>query len=358
VNVLGSGSKPEGDVPVFTETVRWNAGAVRILDQRLLPGEEVYRDLRTVSEVVDAIQTLAVRGAPAIGVAGAFGVALAAGLALQRRPADPGALLRELLPEAERIAEARPTAVNLAWAVERTVRAARGVAAVGGVPEELVHQCLAEAEAILREDLERSARMGRAGLAILPDRARVVTHCNTGGLATAGGGTALGVVLAAHRAGKDVFVYVDETRPLLQGARLTAWELGRAGIPYAIQCDGAAAWTLRTERIDAVLVGADRIARNGDTANKIGTFALALGAADAGVPFYVVAPRSTFDPDAATGAEIPIEQRPGSEVLALHGAEHAPRGAAAWNPAFDVTPARLISGWITERGVERPPFDA
>lgn len=342
--------------PVFVETVCWRNGCVRILDQTRLPAEEVYLDLGTVDEVIAAIQTLAVRGAPAIGVAGALGVALAARLALHTRPANADAMMELLLADARSLADARPTAVNLAWAVERTVRVARGFAALQATPEEIAVQCLAEAEIILREDLERSAEMTRAGAAILPQSARVMTHCNTGGLATAGGGTALGVVLAAQRLGKEMFVYVDETRPLLQGARLTAWELAKAGIPYVIQCDGAAAWTLRTQSVDAVLVGADRIARNGDAANKIGTFSLALAAADAGVPFYVVAPRSTFDLDLETGEEIPIEERKEEEVVRFHGTPCAPPDARAWNPAFDVTPHRLIAGWITERGVERPPF--
>lgn len=336
------------------ETVTWSAGSVRLLDQRSLPGEERYLEIGEIPDLVEAIRSLAVRGAPALGVAGAFGLAMAAHTS---KESDPQVLLAHLKETAAVLDAARPTAVNLRSALERVMRKVDSFAASGGSSAELRAQCLAEAELILKEDLDLSSRMARAGAALLPDRGKVLTHCNTGGLATGGGGTALGVVIEAVRLGKELFVHVDETRPLLQGARLTAWELERAGIPYVVQCDGAAAWCLSTKEIDAVLVGADRIARNGDTANKIGTLAVALAAAQFGVPFYVVAPRTSFDLSIESGAEIPIEERDPQEVLEWNGRRSAPIGAQGWNPAFDVTPARFIAAWITERGVEQPPFD-
>ena len=341
----------------FLETVRWSEGSVRILDQTRLPDEEVYVHLRTVPAVIEAIRTLAVRGAPAIGVAGAFGLALGAA-ELAARPSATRSLdrtqdeARTLSRIAEALIAARPTAINLRWAVERCHAAARQ----GENPAGVASLALAEAERILEEDLELSRAMARPGAALLPARGKVLTHCNTGGLATAGGGTALGVVLHAVSEGKELFVHVDETRPLLQGARLTAWELRRAGIPHAVNCDGAAAWIMKTSGVDAVLVGADRIARNGDTANKIGTFGVALAAKELGVPFYVVAPRSSFDLSLPDGDAIPIEERAAEEVLAWPKGGSIAAGSAARNPAFDVTPARLIAGWVTERGVERPPF--
>lgn len=336
-------------VPAELRTVEWRDGAVRLIDQTLLPAEEVYIEIRSIPELIGAIRRLAVRGAPAIGVAGAYGVALAA------RPL-PGEgeseHRRRLESEALALSAARPTAVNLGWAVERTL----GQARLGDSPSVRAGLALAEAHRIREEDLELSRRMAEHGLAVLPDPARVVTHCNTGGLATAGGGTALGIVLAGARAGRSFFVHVDETRPLLQGARLNAWELSRAGIPYVVQCDGAAAFGLSRFRFDAALVGADRVAANGDTANKIGTYALALAAQAHDVPFYVVAPRSSFDLSLATGGEIPIEERDAGEVRGFRGSSVTPDDAPVYNPAFDVTPAGLIRGWITERGVERPPF--
>lgn len=330
-------------------TVEWGDGVVRAIDQTLLPGEERYLELRTSEEVGAAILRLAIRGAPAIGVAGAYGTALAA----QPEPGETAvAHTARVSAACQALAAVRPTAVNLTWAVERTWRAAR----VAEAPAERAERALAEAHRIRDEDLELSRRMAEHGLAILPDPARVVTHCNTGGLATAGGGTALGIVLAGARVGRRFVVHVDETRPLLQGARLNGWELERAGIPYVVQCDGAAAFALARFAFDAALVGADRVAANGDTANKIGTYALALAARAHGVPFYVVAPRSSFDLALATGAEIRIEERDPEEVRSFRGTPAAPAEAAAFNPAFDITPAGLVTAWITERGVERPPF--
>ena len=334
------------------ETVRLRGEVVRILDQTALPREERYLDLRTPLEVADAIRCLAVRGAPAIGVAGALGLVLAARLA----PDAPEEFVRHFERDAEMLASSRPTAVNLRWAVERVREMVRRLLSTGsGIPA-VREACREEAERILEEDLALSRAMADHGVRLLPKEGRVLTHCNTGGLATAGGGTALGVVLEAHRRGQRLFVHLDETRPLLQGARLSAWELMRAGVPCAVHCDGAAAWLLKTRGIDAVLVGADRVARNGDTANKVGTLPLALAARRFGVPFYVVAPRSSFDLSIADGESIPIEERDPGEVLAWGGVEVAPAGAEAVNPAFDVTPAELITAWVTERGVERAPF--
>jgi len=330
------------------ETVRWREGCVRLLDQTLLPHEETYRSLDTVEGVFEAIRSLRVRGAPAIGVAAAYGVALGAWRA---READDGgrAAGREA---ADHLRAARPTAVNLFWAIDRMAGVLEG-----GESRDLVERLLAEADAILEEDLAMSRRMGEHGRALLPRSPRVLTHCNTGGLATGGLGTALAVVYAAAAAGGSPEVLADETRPLLQGARLTAWELVRAGIPVTVLADGAAAWALRTQAVDAVLIGADRIAANGDTANKIGSYAVALAAREARVPFYVVAPTSTIDPDTPSGAAIRIEERGGAEVTAFGGRQTAPAGVRTFNPAFDVTPASLITAIITDQGVYRSPFE-
>lgn len=302
--------------------VGWTGDAIEIIDQTLLPAEERVIRLTTVDEVVDAIQRLAVRGAPAIGVTGALGVLLAG----------------EDAAAAERIASARPTAVNLRWAVERVLAA---------------DDRHAEALAILEEDVAACRAIGQHGRAELPEAAKILTVCNTGRLATAGWGTALGVVYAKAEAGEPVEVFACETRPLLQGARLTAWELDDAGIPVTVLPDGAAPALLAGGQIDAVIVGADRIAANGDTANKIGTYALAIAARHHGVPFYVAAPRSTLDPGTPHGAVIEIEERDGSEVRTIAGLEASTR---VWNPAFDVTPASLITGLITDAGVLRAPF--
>ena len=332
------------DAPL--DPVRWRDGAVRLVDQRLLPRELVYRDCREVEEVAEAIETLAVRGAPAIGIAAAYGVVLGATRARERGGDVVGAA-REAV---ERLRRTRPTAVNLFHALDRMTAALER----GKRGEDPVESLLAEADRVLEEDVKTGRRIGEHGLAVFPQRdpVTVLTHCNAGGLATGGWGTALAPVYAAARAGRRVQVLADETRPLLQGARLTAWELVRAGIPVRILVDGAAPFVLARGGVDLVIVGADRVAANGDTANKIGTYAVALGAREAGVPFYVAAPRSTFDPRTPDGAGIPVEERAPSEVLA----GRAPAGAGALNPAFDVTPARLVTGWITEDGVLTPPF--
>jgi methylthioribose-1-phosphate isomerase len=302
--------------------VSWTGDAIEIIDQTLLPAEERVIRLTTPDEVIDAIQRLAVRGAPAIGVTGALGVLLTGG--------DVAA--------AERIAAARPTAVNLRWAVSRVLAAS---------------DQSAEALAILDEDIAACRAIGEHGRVELADATQVLTVCNTGRLATAGWGTALGIVYAKAEAGEPIEVFACETRPLLQGARLTAWELKDAGIPVTVLVEGAAPTLLARGGIDAVIVGCDRVAANGDVANKIGTYALAIAAHHHGIPFYVAGPRSTLDIATATGAEIEIEQRDGGEVRAVAGLDVS---TAVWNPAFDVTPAELITGLITDAGVLRAPY--
>ena len=323
------------------EVVWWSAAdgsqeaGVGFIDQRALPHELVRASATSVDAVVEAIATLSVRGAPAIGVFGAYGIALAA-LLHGDGPAFEVA--------AQSIRNARPTAVNLAWAVERVLAA--------GAPS-----YLAEARSIHEEQRAVDRAIGTHGAALMPVAGAVLTHCNTGPLATAGYGTALGVIIAAHDAGKRLHVYVDETRPLLQGARLTTFELERAGVPATLIVDGAAAATMREKKVAAVIVGADRIARNGDTANKIGTYGVAIAAAHHGIPFYVAAPRSTIDFALRDGSGIHIEERSANEVRQAGGASTAPAEVAAYNPAFDVTPGRLIAGIVMEYGVARPPYD-
>jgi len=334
--------------------VEWRGDAVAILDQRLLPHREEVLECRTVGEVAEAIRSLAVRGAPIIGVAAAYGMALAAAVSTQGRPRR---LLAELEEAARTLKAARPTAVNLGWAVDRMMRVATGQCCSVGSTVQRVHEAMvAEALAIEAEDREACAAMGAHGLALVPEGANVLTHCNTGMLCTAGIGTALGVIVTAHRAGRRVHVWVDETRPVLQGARLTAWELGRLEIPRTLIVDGAAGSLMARGLVDLVIVGADRIAANGDVANKIGTYGLAVLARHHGVPFYVAAPTSTVDPSTPTGAAIPIEERDPAEVLAPLGVPVAEPGTPAANPAFDVTPAELITAIVTEAGVVRPPY--
>jgi methylthioribose-1-phosphate isomerase len=309
------------------DSVWYDGDAVGYLDQRALPQSVVRKRAQTVDEVVDAIRTLAVRGAPAIGIFGAYGVALAATLHSGDAFAEAAAKIRE----------ARPTAVNLAYAVDRVLARAD-------------RDYLAEAALIQAEQREVDARIGRFGAEVLPRKGNVMTHCNAGPIATAGEGTALATIIAAHRAGKALHVFVDETRPLLQGARLTMFELREAGVPCTLITDNAAAVTMQRKGVDAIVVGADRIARNGDTANKIGTFGVAVLAAHFGIPFYVAAPRTTFDFSMQTGAEIPIEERSPDEVRITPD-------DPVYNPAFDVTPGRLITGIITEYGVLQAPYE-
>ena len=334
--------------------LRWSgdaAGTLELLDQTLLPGRVAWLACREVPVVIEAIRSLRVRGAPAIGIAGAYGTVLAAAEA-SRLHLAPTPALAHVRTRAAALAEARPTAVNLRWAVERCLRTLDSLPA--GTPAgELGNTLLAAARAIHQEDERLCAAIGRHGAAALPPGG-VLTHCNTGALATGGAGTALAAITTAWDQGRRFEVFADETRPLLQGARLTAWELVQRGIPVTVLCDGAAAALLASGRVGSCIVGADRIAANGDAANKIGTYGLALVAAAHGVPFFVAAPSSTFDLTLATGAGIPIEERAAAEVLAPLGVPAAPAGAAAYNPAFDVTPARLIRGLITEHGVISP----
>ena len=343
------------DLDLLRSAVAWRDGRLEIVDQTLLPERLAVVGLTTVAEVVEALGRLAVRGAPAIGVAGAFGVVLGLAEAGPPRPGPEGlaAARADLERAAATLEVARPTAVNLRWAVRRVAAAAAGATDAA----ELRRLALAEALAILEEDRAACARMAEAGRAELADRQRLLTHCNTGRLATAGLGTALGVVYAKAAAGEPVQVLASETRPLLQGARLTAWELVNAGIPVTVVADTAAGAAMAGGLVDAVLVGCDRVAANGDTANKIGTYSLAVLARANRIPFYVVGPLSTFDPEAAGGAAIEIEQRPAAEVATLAGRRLAPEAAGVWNPAFDVTPATLITAFITDAGVLRPPFE-
>ncbi|NDY42172.1 S-methyl-5-thioribose-1-phosphate isomerase [Dissulfurirhabdus thermomarina] len=333
--------------------LRWSGEALWLLDQRRLPRREAWLRYRSSGAVARAITAMVVRGAPAIGITAAFGLVLAAG-ALRRRGRAAG--LAAWRRRAAVLAAARPTAVNLAWAVRRLeARLAGGAWATAAEARRLLE---AEALAAWREDFEANLAMGAHGAALLPARGTVLTHCNAGALATGGYGTALGVIRAARAAGKDIRVLADETRPWLQGARLTAWELARDGIPVTLLADGAAGHHFRQGRIQAVVVGADRIAANGDVANKIGTYTVAVLARQHGVPFYVAAPTSTLDPGTASGDAIPIEERPGEEVTACAGRRVAPPGVPAANPAFDVTPAELVTAIVTERGVLRPPYGA
>lgn len=331
-------------------TLKWTGEALELIDQTLLPGELVIMKCRTAGDVRDAIRRLVVRGAPAIGVAAAYGVLLAA------RDAREGkiAALRDAAREAAAFIEtARPTAVNLSWAAERMAAAAGKKASSA---EELYARLEREASAIEEEDRQANRRMGTFGAALLKDGDTVLTHCNAGALATTDYGTALGIVYAARDAGKNISVYADETRPLLQGARLTAWELIQAGVPTTLICDDMAATVMAQGKIDCVIVGADRVAANGDVANKIGTCGLAVMARRFLVPFYVAAPFSTVDFGIASGREIPIEERASEEVTEFAGARTAPIGAEVYNPAFDVTPAPLVDAIITEAGVARPPL--
>ena len=331
------------------EPIAYREGAVELIDQTRLPREHVVLKIRDYRELARAIRELKVRGAPAIGIAAAYGIVLGI------QEIDDGEELdRRFREVVEELRGTRPTAVNLFWALERMEQAFRGHRGEG--LEKIKEALLAEARRVHEEDIEANRRIGRYGAELLRDNAVVLTHCNAGALATGGYGTALGVVRAAWELKKLKKVLVDETRPLLQGARLTAWELEQEKIPYEIIVDGAAAHSLAQGEVDAVIVGADRIARNGDTANKIGTYSLAVLAERHRVPFYVAAPSSTIDLKIKNGTEIPIEERAPEEVIQIEGVRIAPSGARARNPAFDVTPHELISAIITERGVLRPPF--
>lgn len=337
------------------ETVRWMGGVdgwLRMIDQTRLPTEFVQIDCRDVEAVWEAIRSLRVRGAPAIGIAAAYGLVVGLQGAVE---AGEAAFFARLETVAQRLASSRPTAVNLFWALDRQRHLAEGLRGRAS-PQEILEALWTEAQAIHDEDRRMCRAIGQHGAALLSDGQGVLTHCNAGGLATSGYGTALAVIYAAVESGKRIRVYADETRPLLQGARLTAWEMARHGIDVTLICDSMAAQVMREGRVQAVIVGADRIASNGDTANKIGTYGLAVLAAAHGIPFYVAAPSSTFDPTLSTGDAIPIEQRDPREVTHGFGRQTAPDGIDVYNPAFDVTPARLIGAIICEHGVLRPPF--
>ncbi len=331
-------------------TVTWENGVVVMIDQRRLPGEQQMLRCRDHHEVAAAIRDMAIRGAPAIGVAAALGLALGAKLTRS----EGAALAAEWSDMCATLADTRPTAVNLFWAIERMRRRFEATAAHGG--ELLRAALLAEALSIQQEDLEACKRLGDLGAALLPKPARLLTHCNAGALATAGYGTALGVVRSAARLGTLEAVFAGETRPWLQGARLTVWELMQDGIDATLIAEGAAGYLMAKGEINAVVVGADRIARNGDVANKIGTYGIAILAKEHGLPFYVAAPVSTLDLNTPSGEDIPIEERPAHEVTHLAGRRIAPEGTRARNPAFDVTPHRYVTAIICESGVARPPY--
>jgi len=334
-------------------TIAWTPeGTVRLIDQTRLPSDEVYVECRTLDDVAHAIRTMQVRGAPAIGIAAAMGLALGS-RALQETSFS--SFYSSLEKLGDQLIRTRPTAVNLAWAVRRMLGVAKKSRnlSVG----EIAARLTAEAAGMREEDIRINRAIGRHGQELVPDPSRILTHCNAGGLATAGYGTAIGVIRAAAEAGKRIKVWVDETRPLLQGSRLTAWELTRAGIPATLITDNMAGHFMQRGEVDLVVVGADRIARNGDAANKIGTYGVAVLARAHGIPFYVAAPISTLDLSLNSGKEIPIEERAQAEVTEIAGRRLAPPGMRAANPAFDVTPASYVDGIITEQGVARAPYE-
>jgi methylthioribose-1-phosphate isomerase len=335
-------------------TVAWDGDHIVMVDQRKLPGAEVYVTCRTVNDVARAIKTMVIRGAPAIGVSAAMGIALGAA-----RSAASGTkqFATEFQRNCDALASTRPTAVNLFWAIQRMKDSFAEGALAGESVDQLKARLRAAADRIHDDDVNSCRAIGRHGATVVPSEARILTHCNAGALATAGYGTALGVIRSAVEAGKRVVVLADETRPFLQGARLTAWELVRDGIETTVITDNMAGSMMRAGQVDMVVVGADRIAANGDTANKIGTYTVAVLAKEHGIPFFVAAPWSTIDLATPDGAAIPIEERSSREVTHVGTTQIAPEGAKVRNPAFDVTPAKYISGIITERGVYRAPFE-
>ena len=343
---------------MIVQALKWIGGIdgfLELIDQRRLPAEFVKMQCRTVEQLFEAIQTLAVRGAPAIGVSAGYGLVLAIQKLNPTDSLEEG--LKVLAEESQYLASSRPTAVNLSWALERIRKSTEEFAT--GQPQatvqELCEAVLAEADAICQEDVDMCRRIGQNGERFIKDGAGIVTHCNAGALATAGQGTALSVMFEAHKNGKKFRVYADETRPLLQGARLTAWELKQAGIDVTVICDNMAGWLMKQGKVNAVITGADRIAANGDAANKIGTYSLSILAREHGIPFYIAAPSSTFDLNIKSGAEIPIEQRSANEVAFLGDRKTVPEGVDIYNPAFDVTEARDIAAIITEKGVIENP---
>jgi methylthioribose-1-phosphate isomerase len=336
-------------------TIDWQDDAIVMVDQRKLPTKEVYVRCTTASDVARAIKTMVIRGAPAIGVAAAMGLALGM---KKSRATGTRQFAAEFQKTCDLLAATRPTAVNLFWAIDRMKRAFAEVAHDGASAAEIAARLEREARTIHDDDVASCRAIGAHGAEVVPQGARILTHCNAGALATAGYGTALGVVRAAAERGKQVQVYADETRPFLQGARLTAWELVRDGIPTTVITDNMAGSIMRQGLVDFVVVGADRIAANGDVANKIGTYPVAVLAREHGIPFYVAAPLSTIDPATADGSAIPIEERNAREVTHIGTTQVAPAGAHVRNPAFDVTPARLVTGIVTERGIFRAPYEA
>lgn len=332
-------------------SVAWDDGAVKMIDQRALPWRLEFARLETVSQVAESIRNMTVRGAPAIGASAAFGMALAAHESAEK---DMTSLLAFLERQGELLKTARPTAVNLAWAVEQMLEVARSGECK--TPDELREAMLLAAQQIADDDVSINRRMGARGAALVNDGATILHHCNTGSLACVDYGTALGVVRAAHEAGKQLHVLLDETRPRLQGSRLSAWEMEELGVSYDIIPDTAAGYYMQNGEVDLILVGADRIAANGDFANKIGTYQLAVLAAAHDIPFYCVAPTSTVDLALPCGDEIPIEQREPAEVTTPYGVAIVPAHFKARNPAFDVTPHRYLTGIVTEQGIARPPY--
>ena len=334
-------------------TIEWRDDRVVMIDQRKLPAQEVYVECRTTKEVARAIRNMVIRGAPAIGVAAAMGLALGV-----RRSSATGTsqLASEFYRLCELMATTRPTAVNLFWSIERMKRVFSECVRGGRSPFEIKDTIVREAGRIHDEDVTSCRQLGMYGAAVIPDQSRILTHCNAGALATGGYGTALGVIRAAIESGKRVTVFADETRPFLQGSRLTAWELLREGIDTTVITDSMVGSLMRGEKVDIVVVGADRIAANGDVANKIGTYTVSVLANEHGIPFYVAAPVSTIDLSTANGDGVPIEERSEREITHVGAKRVAPEGIEVWNPAFDVTPHTFIAGIITERGICRPPF--
>ncbi len=345
---------------MIAQTVKWaggTGGTLEMIDQRRLPGELIILSVHSIEELHEAIRTLAVRGAPAIGVAAGYGPVIALQGTEATGPVSQA--LDRVYQACDSLATSRPTAVNLFWALDRIRNKASEVAQQAGISSKDLHEAiLAEANAIYTEDVEMCRQIGQHGESLIAEGAGVLTHCNAGALATAGQGTALSPMFEAKAKGKKFKVYADETRPLLQGARLTAWELQQAGIDVTVVCDNMAGWLMKQGMIDIVITGADRIAANGDTANKIGTYSVSILAKHHGIPFYIAAPSSTFDLSLASGAEIPIEQRDTYEVSHLAGTPIAPEGISVYNPAFDVTEAVDIAGIITEKGVIHHPDTA
>ena len=335
------------------KTIEWTGEGVRMIDQRKLPTVEEYPVFRTYQEIAGAIRTMVVRGAPAIGVAAAMGVALGI---RDSKAIDIAALREDFKQITDTLASTRPTAVNLFWAIDRMKRLFREIATDGADRQTITEKLIKEALAIQAEDIESNRRMGNFGQELLPSSGTVLTHCNAGALATAGYGTALGVIRAAVEHGKRLRVLADETRPFLQGARLTAWELWKDDIDVRVISDNMAGSFMRQGLIDAVIVGADRIAANGDVANKIGTYPVAVLAREHEIPFYVAAPFSTLDLEIPDGSHIPIEQRDPAEVTHIGGVRIVPDGVSVFNPAFDVTPHQFITAIITDRGVAKPPY--